>query len=384
MASNAIYTSPDGVNWTLVSSPADLNVGGGTVTDLAWSHARAEFLTSAGSSSEMRSTDGASWIATAIGWSGAGQGRLIYSPTLAQYVLARNLSASAGSLCDSSTDGVTINSGVLFAASLTASSVNDVADGGVLVLVGNTDGNASLTDPNSDIVSDSTVWTTSDGLTVVGNITTSPYGAGSIENSPFGDPLSGAKATAVTAGGGVYVAAGKVVTASANHPFRFLTATTPTGAWAGTATSDWDSDSFPSTLVNRIAYDGSSRWVAVGTTPVGGGEYILSTTSPTGSWTHQATSLDGNTGSILKAVAYAPSIGMWVAVGVDSAAKAVVLSSPDGQTWTRRDNGFVGAWDDVVWSDTLGLFVVGGKVTLPVITTAMCMGADVLKVSGMA
>lgn len=73
-------------------------------------------------------------------------------------------------------------------------------------------------------------------------------------------------------------------------------------------------------------------------------------TSPDGvTWTSQTPP----TGSpALAAVAWSPSLNLFAAVGTN-----VVATSPDGITWTLRTAASSSGWSDVVWADTLGLFV---------------------------
>lgn len=81
----------------------------------------------------------------------------------------------------------------------------------------------------------------------------------------------------------------------------------------------------------------------------------MATSSDGITWTAVATSSFGTTN--ISAVDYAPSLGLWIAVGL----AGKLATSPDAVTWTQRTSGF-GTNDirDIAWSETLGLAVCGG------------------------
>lgn len=62
------------------------------------------------------------------------------------------------------------------------------------------------------------------------------------------------------------------------------------------------------------------------------------------------------------AVAWSAPANIFVAVGQDPSQTdtAVVMTSPDGDTWTARDPGLGYSWADVIWVDELNLFVAVG------------------------
>jgi hypothetical protein len=116
--------------------------------------------------------------------------------------------------------------------------------------------------------------------------------------------------------------------------------------------------------------------VAVGTE--GTGSYHTMMTSSNGhTYTNATTPIDGSSGAVLTGCTYSSALGVWVAVGRDASGNAVVLSSSDGSTWTRRDNGYPGFWKSVAWSPSLGLFCASGVAytTAVVVTGGWVFGA---------
>lgn len=120
-------------------------------------------------------------------------------------------------------------------------------------------------------------------------------------------------------------------------------------------------------LSGDLAYNGS-LWVmgrkSRATSPQRG--HIWTSTTGT-AWTEQSTPIDAVCDSA-PAVAYSSTLAQWVASGTDGVAglgatHAVLLTSPDGVSWTRQATPLdvSGEIDDAVWSSTLGLWVIVGS-----------------------
>ena len=88
-----------------------------------------------------------------------------------------------------------------------------------------------------------------------------------------------------------------------------------------------------------------------GETAVAVGANAVMTSTDGSTWTSRTPS-QGNTWN---AVAYSPSLNLFVAVSEDGTNR--VMSSPDGTTWTNRTAAEANQWTDVTWSPSLGLFV---------------------------
>lgn len=118
-------------------------------------------------------------------------------------------------------------------------------------------------------------------------------------------------------GAGTYKAvavgdAGTVIT-SERSPQQWSSSYTP-GAY------DWNIINIPvTTNLNSVAYDSSSRWVAVGNYGI-----IITSTDNAATWTEVTSPTNRN----LKKVVYAE--GRWVAVGLGG----MIITSTDGTTWT--------------------------------------------------
>ncbi len=86
---------------------------------------------------------------------------------------------------------------------------------------------------------------------------------------------------------------------------------------------------------------------------VGRGGVVSVTTSTDGiTWTDRVVTSH----NIFSAVAWSPSLSLWVAVCSDNAPNQVI-TSPDGITWTAQATPVSGTWDAVCWSEDQGTFV---------------------------
>jgi hypothetical protein len=105
-----------------------------------------------------------------------------------------------------------------------------------------------------------------------------------------------------------------------------------------------------------VAYDGSGLFVAVGAAD-GADAYII--TSPDGIvWTERANPKNFT----LFGVAHDQS-GLWVAVGQRDGTDGYLITSSDGINWTEQSNPARNAGDhlyDIVWANGLSLWVAGG------------------------
>jgi hypothetical protein len=114
----------------------------------------------------------------------------------------------------------------------------------------------------------------------------------------------------------------------------------------------------------------SSTLVAVSNSGTGGYPIVMSSGNNGVSWTVQDTPYTGVANRVLFDVCYAPSLGLFLAVsGGVSVLNRVqcVLTSPDAVTWTQQTTGPTVGADAVsltgcVWSPQLGLFVVSGQI----------------------
>ena len=134
---------------------------------------------------------------------------------------------------------------------------------------------------------------------------------------------------------------------------------------------------------NYVAYNDGGRgsWVAAtGPTGVGTGTFMavkwgndrfvavgydldksIHSTTGTGTWTAGG-SFPAAYPKQYNDLAYSPTLGIWVAVGVTANDKTVISSSNGGVSWTGRTGptGGAGGYDCVDWSPTLGLFLASG------------------------
>jgi hypothetical protein len=118
-------------------------------------------------------------------------------------------------------------------------------------------------------------------------------------------------------------------------------------------------------FVQEVAWSRTQNlFVAVGTSRSGTiAPFPVVMTSPDGiTWTNQVTPMDG--GTSVDGVTFDVALGLWIAVG--AGATHSIMTSPDGSTWTARFNGGTGA--AVVASPTLALATAsatwaGGKAT---------------------
>ncbi len=129
---------------------------------------------------------------------------------------------------------------------------------------------------------------------------------------------------AVAFGGAVWVAVGDASGGGAEDAYIL---TSPDG-------TTWTERANPQNGrgLTAVAYDGVSRWVAVGENV--GQAYVVYSDDSGATWTQTTTGVPAAT---LYAVTYTNS-GMWVAVGnrLSATNSPVVLTSPNGITWTRR------------------------------------------------
>ena len=125
-------------------------------------------------------------------------------------------------------------------------------------------------------------------------------------------------------------------------------ATSPDGVTWTTRTSSFGSD-----RVNTIGYSsGLVQYVA-------GGNTGKLATSPDGvTWTQRVSAAVAFGTNPIRAVAWAPSLTLWCAVGTAIAVDGIA-TSPDGVTWTTRANSFAGSSviGAIAWSPALSLFV---------------------------
>lgn len=118
----------------------------------------------------------------------------------------------------------------------------------------------------------------------------------------------------------------------------------------------WFYAALPSTP-SYVPGGGGDAIVWTGTTYIGlvqnhGTHHSKSMTSPDGLvWT-----VSSDIAADLSSVAWSPSLGLAVAVGLSGA----LYSSPDGLTWTLRTSGTGNSLNSVTWSADLGLFVAVG------------------------
>ena len=102
--------------------------------------------------------------------------------------------------------------------------------------------------------------------------------------------------------------------------------------------------------VYSVCHDGKLLWCAVGKNAV-----IL--TSPDGiTWTSQTS----GTTAYLYGIAYSAALGQWCAVGGSSAGVGVILTSPDGITWTSRTSGTTSSMRGIAYSSALGQWCAVG------------------------
>lgn len=138
---------------------------------------------------------------------------------------------------------------------------------------------------------------------------------------------------------------------SAGLPYQWVAVGSAGGLYTSTSTTmaSWTSrtSSFGSTVINSVASNGTSLYVAVG----GAGKLA---TSPDGiTWTQRTSSF--NAGDAIQYVAYGN--GYWVAVGDNGK----VAYSTDGTTWTQKATGISAsfsvtlvAWGNGLWIITNG------------------------------
>ena len=77
-------------------------------------------------------------------------------------------------------------------------------------------------------------------------------------------------------------------------------------------------------------------------------------------WTPQTSIANNNT---WKAVAYSPSLSIYVAIANNSANTSSFASSTDGLTWTTRNAVTARVWNDIIWVEDLSWFVAVADAT---------------------
>lgn len=132
-----------------------------------------------------------------------------------------------------------------------------------------------------------------------------------------------------------------VAVGSSGELFTSTSTTVATGSWTSRTSS------FGTTVINNVASNGTSLYVAVGE----GGK--LATSSDGQTWTQRTSSFGTDN---ISGIAYGD--GYWVAVG----ANTKCAYSTDGITWTQNTTGLSGAIGTASWGN--GTWIVSGGAGL--------------------
>ena len=148
---------------------------------------------------------------------------------------------------------------------------------------------------------------------------------------------------------------------SASRAALFTTIVSPSGTITGALNFDdcaleWAANVTVNSLIaaTPIGAAASNNVIVApgqGETAVAVGANAVMTSTNGSTWVSRTPS-EGNTWN---AVAYSPSLDLFVAVAEDGTNR--VMTSPDGITWTNRTAAEQNQWTDVTWSPSLGIFV---------------------------
>jgi hypothetical protein len=117
-----------------------------------------------------------------------------------------------------------------------------------------------------------------------------------------------------------------------------------------------------STFPTGVPSSGETRLVAVANSGADASTRATSSTDLS-SWTGPDTTpvFSGGSGVSWESLAYSPSLGLWVGLGQGvSEPQHLIMTSPDGHTWTQRTSAAAGLWSAVIWVAALNLFVAVG------------------------
>jgi hypothetical protein len=323
----AIATSPDGVTWTLQTTPFDDGLVQGVCYADGLSLWVAVGNNAAGTASLMTSPDAITWTTQTTPWDPGGAGNAVaWIPELSLLVaVAGGTAGPPFQFLITSSDGIT------WAYQTTPLDGTSYGYGTAIVDIGGeimVAGGSNSSDASVILSTDATTW----------------------DANPSGEFFSSLAYSALR---GVVVGVGDIVASGVP-----TTPPLPPATWAGQTTPFGDGG-----VVNGLCYSSEfTLFIAVGLSE---DESVGIASSPNGvTWTpHENPWVEGGG----NAVCFAPGLGIFVAVGyVASSGDPTIYTSPDGATWTEQGNPWnTGGSGEAVglcvaWSEELGQFVAGG------------------------